>query len=96
MTEVYIPIDDWVDMKQRLNDLTIDRDLWKETANDWRVDAIRYRNALQEAATSFRKLSDDSYPGCEYRNGWMSYCNECWEACMEALEGTDETSLPNL
>lgn len=89
MTEVYIPIGDWVDMKQRLNDLTIDRDLWKETANDWRVDAIRYRHALQDAATSFRKLSDDSYPGCEYRNGWMSYCDECWESAIEALGGKD-------
>lgn len=72
-----------------INELEIDRDLWKENANDWRVDAIRYRNALQDAATSFRKLSDDSYPGCEYRNGWMSYCNECWESAIETLEGKD-------
>ena len=88
---LYLPFDDLVKMVRNMpqNDISIDRDLWKEIANEWRKDAIRYRNALQDAATSFRKLSDDSYPGCEYRHGWMSYCNECWESAIETLEGKD-------
>lgn len=96
LTTIMVPIDEWIDMQQKLNDLTIDRDLWKETADDWRVDAIRYHNALWEAAKGFRLLGSDSHPGNEYRNAWMDYANECWEECVEALEGEDETSLPNL
>ena len=89
MTHIAVKLDEWLEIQQRIKSLEIDRDQWIDTANEWRKDAIRYRNALQDAATSFRKLSDDSYPGCEYRNEWMSYCNECWESAIETLEGKD-------
>lgn len=89
MTHIAVKLDEWLEIQQRIKSLEIDRDQWIDTANEWRKDAIRYRNALQDAATSFRKLSDDFYPGCEYRNGWMAYCNECWESAIETLEGKD-------